>query len=150
MSCDVGEVTKRLENLLYISISMSFAHSPNFPSLHLRHSSISNHSVALPTSQLILQYLRCFIYVTTHSPTLLSPLRLKLFTYVSWRTAHASISRLWMTLQGILIYKNILINILHNFGHDRCCALITTFIRTPSTLNYSGGGRLRTPRLLKI
>ena len=46
------------------------AHSPNFPSLHLRHSSFSNPSVALPRSQLILQPFRRFIYVTAHSPTL--------------------------------------------------------------------------------
>ena len=38
-----------------------------FPSLHLRHNSFS---VALPTSQLILQLLRHFSYVTTHFPTL--------------------------------------------------------------------------------
>ena len=46
------------------------AHSPTFPSLHLRHNSFSNPSVALPTSQLILQPLRHFTYVTIHSPTL--------------------------------------------------------------------------------
>ena len=45
--------------------------SPNFASLHLRHNSFSNPSVALPTSQLILQSFRCFTYVTVHSPTLL-------------------------------------------------------------------------------
>ena len=36
------------------------AHSPTFPLLHLRHSSFSNISVALPTSQLILQHFRPF------------------------------------------------------------------------------------------
>ena len=46
--------------------------SSTFLSLHLRHRSFSNPSVALPASQLILQPLRCFTYVTTHSPTLLS------------------------------------------------------------------------------
>ena len=66
------------------------AHSPNFQSLHLRHNSFSNHSVALPTSQLILQPLRCFTYVTVHSPILLSLLlRHRLFTYFIWRAAHA-------------------------------------------------------------
>ena len=50
------------------SYSHSRAHSPTFPSLHLRHSSLSNHSVALP-SQLILQSFRRFTYVTSH-PTL--------------------------------------------------------------------------------
>ena len=59
MSFDVGEVTGR-------------AHSPNFPSLHLHHNSFFNPSVALPTSQLILQPFRCFTYITVHSPTLLS------------------------------------------------------------------------------
>ena len=73
-------------------------HSPTLPSFHLRHISFSNPSVALPTSQLvlqpffrfyvtssslnspgeplmadlILQPFRHFTYVTTHSPTLLS------------------------------------------------------------------------------
>ena len=47
-----------------------WAHSPTFSLLHLRHSSFSNPSVALPTSQLILQSFRCFIYVTAHSPIL--------------------------------------------------------------------------------
>ena len=47
MSCDVGEVTERLENEL-----------------------CSNLSVTSPTSQLILQPFRRFIYVTAHSATL--------------------------------------------------------------------------------
>ena len=68
---------------------MGRAHSPTFPSLHLRHSSFSNPSVTLPTSQLILQPFRCFTYVTVHSPTLLSLLLgHRLFTYVTWRPAH--------------------------------------------------------------
>ena len=72
MSCDVGR-----------------AHSPTFPSLHLRQRSFYNHSVALPTSQLILQHFSCFIYVTAHSPTLISlRLRHRLFTYVTWRAAN--------------------------------------------------------------
>ena len=72
---------------------MSRAHSPTFPSLHLRHSSFSNPSVALPTSQLILQPFRCFTYITTHSQTLLSLLlRHRLFTYVTWRAARGKLS----------------------------------------------------------
>ena len=55
-----------------MTITMSSVHSPTFSSLHLRHSSFSNPSVASPTSQFILQPFRCFIYVTVHSPTLLS------------------------------------------------------------------------------
>ena len=90
--------------LLYGEARPSFAHSPSFQSLrlrhssfwfsklsslHLRHSSFSNPSLALPTSQLILQLFRCFTYVTVHSPTLLSPLlRHRIFTYVTWRAAH--------------------------------------------------------------
>ena len=53
-----------------MTITMSSAHSPPFPSLYLRHNSFSNPSVALPTSQLILQPFRHFTYVKTHSPTL--------------------------------------------------------------------------------
>ena len=67
MSCDVGEATDGLKN---------DPHSPTLTSLHLRHRSFSNHSAALPTSQLILQPFRCFTYVTAHSPTL-PPLHLR-------------------------------------------------------------------------
>ena len=67
------------------------AHSPSFQALHLRHSSFSNPSLALPTSQLILQSFCCSTYVTAHSPTFLSLLlRHRIFTYVTWRVAHAS------------------------------------------------------------
>ena len=45
-----------------------WTHSRTFPSLHLRHRSFSNPSVALPTSQLILQPYRWFTFVTVHSP----------------------------------------------------------------------------------
>ena len=54
------------------SYSHSKAHSPTFPLLHLSHNSFSNPSVALPSSQLILQLFCCFTYITVHSPTLLS------------------------------------------------------------------------------
>ena len=47
--------------------SHSRAHSPTFPSLHLRHNSFSNPSVASPTSQLILQPFFCFSYITSSS-----------------------------------------------------------------------------------
>ena len=52
-------------------------HSPTLPSLYLRHSSFSNPSVALPTSQLILQPFRSFTYITAYSPTF------RHFTYVT-------------------------------------------------------------------
>ena len=67
-----------------MTITISSAHSPSSPSLHLRHNSFSNPSVALPTSQLILQPFRSFTYVTTHSPT---PLLLLLFTCSSLKSA---------------------------------------------------------------
>ena len=73
MSCDVGEVTERLENSRTHSSSLSnlsitspmselilqpfrrltyvIAHSPTLPLLHLRHSSFSIPSFASPTSQ---------------------------------------------------------------------------------------------------
>ena len=54
-----------------MTITMSSAHYPTFPSLHLRHNSFFNPSVALPMLQLILQPFCCFTYVTVHSPTLL-------------------------------------------------------------------------------
>ena len=71
-------------------INQSWAAS-TIPSLHLRHSSFSNPSVALPTSQIILQPLRCFTYVSAHSPPLLSLLLShRLFTYLIWRATHAT------------------------------------------------------------
>ena len=77
-ACDVGEAKEWLGNELWISVTS-------------------------PTSQLILQPFRRFTYVTAHSPTLPllhlldshSPtllsllLRHRLFTYVTWRAAHA-------------------------------------------------------------
>ena len=76
---------------IFYESTESTAHSPNFPPLHLRHSSFSNPSVALPTSQLTLQPFCHFTYVTDHSPTLLSLLlRHKLSTYVTWRVAHGN------------------------------------------------------------
>ena len=47
----------------------SRAHSRSFPSLHLRHSSFSNPSLASPTSQFILQPFPRFTYVTGFSLT---------------------------------------------------------------------------------
>ena len=85
---------------------MSSAHSPTFPSLHLRHNSFSNPSVALPTSQLIPQLFRCFTYVTAHSPNLLSlPLRHRLFTYVTWRDSHDFHTRYTYILQTVRASK---------------------------------------------
>ena len=68
MSCDVGEMTERLENEQ--SFTYVTAHSQTLPLLYVRHSSFLNPFVALPTSQLILNPFRRFTYVTPHSPTL--------------------------------------------------------------------------------
>ena len=66
------------------------AHFQTIPSHHLRHSPFSNPFVASSTSQLIFKPFHRFIHVTAHSPTLLSPLlRHRIFTYVTWRAAHA-------------------------------------------------------------
>ena len=82
-------VTVKLGEWALLCVCVSSAHSPNFPSLHLRHNSFFNPSVGLPTSQLILQPFRCFTYVTVQSTTLLSLLlRHKFFTYFTWRAAH--------------------------------------------------------------
>ena len=57
---------------------MTEPHSSTLTSLHLRHSSFSNPSATLPTSQLILQPFRCFTYIIGTSPTshlILQPFR---------------------------------------------------------------------------
>ena len=85
MSCDVGKAGEGLE---------AEPHSPTLTSLHLCHSSFSNTSAPLPTSQLILQPFRCFTYVIGTSPMsqlILQPFRcfvyvIKHFIYV---TAHS-------------------------------------------------------------
>ena len=86
-ACDVGKRKKGWT--MICDWRMSRSHSPTLPSLHLHHSSFSNLSVGLPTSQLILQPFRCTTYVTTHSPTLVSLfLRHRLFIYITWRATH--------------------------------------------------------------
>ena len=57
MSCDLGEVTVRLENELCYDYNYELC-------------SFSNLSFTSPTSQLILQTFHRFTYVTAHSPTL--------------------------------------------------------------------------------
>ena len=77
---------------------MSSAHelwAPTFPSLHLHHNSFSNPSIALRTSQLILQPFCCFTYKTDHSPILVaSPtsqliLILQTFRHFTYVTTHS-------------------------------------------------------------
>ena len=80
MNCDVGEVTKRLENeqssrkgwrmSCDVGEAMERLENEQSSQLQSQQSLFSNLSVTSPTSQLILQHLRCFIYVTAHSPSL--------------------------------------------------------------------------------
>ena len=100
MSCDVGEVTERLENeqssqiqrytaelILQPFRHFTSTHSPILPSLYLRHNSFSNPSVALPTSQRILQPFFRSSYVTSSSPT--SQLILQPFHRFTYVTGHS-------------------------------------------------------------
>ena len=67
---------------------MTEPHSSTLTSLHLRHSSFSNPSAALPTSQLILQPFRCFTYIIGTSPT--SQLILQPYCCFTYITAHST------------------------------------------------------------
>ena len=58
-ACDEGE---SFRHFTYIT-----THSPTLPTLYVRHSSLSNPSVASPTSQLILQPFFRYPYVTSSS-----------------------------------------------------------------------------------
>ena len=90
ISCDVGKATEVLENELWRRWSEALLIIQPFRYFTYITSHSPSPSVALPTSQIILQPFRCITYVTAHSPTLLSlHLRHKLFTYVTWRAAHA-------------------------------------------------------------
>ena len=60
---------QRLILQLFRRFTYVTANSPTHPSLHVRHSSLSNPSVASPTSQLILQPFRRFTYVIGTSLT---------------------------------------------------------------------------------
>ena len=62
-ACGPGRVFHKIQCV------MNMTHSPTLTSLHLRHSSFSNPSAALPTSQRILQPFRCFTYIIGTSPT---------------------------------------------------------------------------------
>ena len=70
MSCDVGKSAEGLKNELWCrSIDVSVEEWGRASSLHLCHSSFSNPSATLPTSQLILQPFRCFTYMIVTLPT---------------------------------------------------------------------------------
>ena len=69
MDSDVGKATEGLENEFWLKWSNGKV-GAQLILQPFRHNSFSNPSVALPTSQLILQCFHRFTYVTTHSPTL--------------------------------------------------------------------------------
>ena len=109
MSCDVGKAREGLENELWRRWSdwkawkMSSTHWRMSCDVGKEREGLENELwrrwsdwKALPTSQLILQPIRCFTYATDHSPTLLSLLLPhRIFTYVTWRAAHAIMVFLW-------------------------------------------------------
>ena len=71
MSCDVGKAREGLENELWRRWSEGkVGEWAELIDIEIQQSSFSNLSVTSPTSQLILQPFRHFIYVTAHSPTL--------------------------------------------------------------------------------
>ena len=73
MSCDVGKATEGLKNELWRRQSDRKVGEWALLILQtFHHSSFSNPSVTLPTSQLILQPFHCFTYVTDHYPSFLS------------------------------------------------------------------------------
>ena len=123
MSCDVGEVTERLENEQRSNIHTAklilqpfccfryiTAHSPSLLLLYLHHSSFFNPSVASPTSQFILQPFFRFSYVTSSSlnspgePTMISFVSLICIFAYNFRTTaplstvYSTISSLWSRL----------------------------------------------------
>ena len=90
MSCDVGE--------------MSRAHSPSFPSLHLCPSSFPNTSLALPTSQLILQpffrvsYGTGYLLTSPDEPPMeiwIVRMKIKLVVTPQWNKPSLSLSQKW-------------------------------------------------------
>ena len=96
-------VTTHSPTLPSLYLRHSRAHSPTCPSLRLRYNSFSNPSVALSTSQLILQHFCCFTYVIAHSPTFF---RFSYVTgsYVTWRAKHDKCKYNSIAYLNILLY----------------------------------------------
>ena len=90
-----------------MTIYMSFAHSPSFPSRHLRHNSFSNPSVALPMSQLILQPFFRFSYVTGSSLNSPGEPLMLLRCMVHSSGPVASVVLLWPDAHGKLTRSNL-------------------------------------------
>ena len=122
MSCDVGEVTERLENELWYDYNYELCSFSNLSftsptSLYLHRSSFSNPSAVSPTSQCILQPFFCFSYVTSSS--LNSPgeppmvyVTNKLWQILLYLHPHAAL--LIGQYNSVIILILILINIIDN------------------------------------
>ena len=110
--------------------------------------SFSNPYIASPTSQLILQPFRRFTYVTAHSPTLLSLLlRQRLFTYVTWRAAHACKYNLlprhtFPFKPAFLSLNNIILHHQNNFNDIPNITILPTFTLTPQGWDHKRGNFL--------
>ena len=128
-------VTSPAHSPTFPSLHLRHNSSPTLPSLYLRHSSFSNPSFASPTSQalLILQPYRHFTYVTTHSPTLPSLyLRHNSFCYPSVASSTSVYSPTLLSLllrHKLCSFSNLSVTsptsqlILHPF---RCFTYVTT------------------------
>ena len=125
---------------LYIYARMSSAHSPTFPSLHLRHSSFptlpslylrhssfSNPSIASPTSQFILQPFFRFSYVTSSS--LNSPGEPPMCFIIKCMSSYDFFLRMTQVVDILAILITLLIQ---NF-RESCCELLGHLISNGNT-----------------
>ena len=113
MSCDVGEVTERLENELCFTYGTT--HSRTLPSLYLRHRSFSNLSIASPASQLILQPFFRFSYVTGSS--LMSPGEAPMGRWKNPMTLYYSLYQNFVPI-GRMVWKLLgMIKTIHSHTH---------------------------------
>ena len=146
ISCDVGKAAERLEN-------KADSHSPTLTSLHLYHSSFFNPSAPLPTSQLILQPLRCFTYVIGTSPKsqlIILPfhcftyvtgnstnlqllhLRHRHFTYFTWRAAHTQRDKKPSMMDQLVTVKLLSLEVAIVFGQ-----LLRILLRAVNLFSFS-------------
>ena len=104
--------------------------------LYLRHSSFSNPSIALPMSQRILQPIRCFTYVTAHSPTL-PLLYLRHITFSNPSVALPTSQHILQPSVALATWQLILLPF-------RCCTLVTAHSPTHPLL-YLGHSSFSNP-----
>ena len=112
------------------------AYSPTFPSLYLRHSSFSNPSAALPTSQFILQPFFRFSYVTSsslNSPGEQAELILQPFRHFTYATAYSP------TLPSLYLRHSSFFN--HSVPSPTAQLILQPFFR----FSYAIGSSLMSP-----